>query len=93
MLNERVGGTEAVSNYKTFCNLCQRVLRQGEPCYSYQGSDPRTGKAKPKLFMVHLDCNDEEVRTRMTLTEFRKNAKVRSTGNKRPSLEGRRRNW
>ncbi|GAA0332996.1 hypothetical protein GCM10009540_60900 [Streptomyces turgidiscabies] len=66
-------GTEykAVSKYKTFCSLCSRMVYKDEACFTWDG----------RMFFAHLNCNDEEVRTRMTNTEFRKTAKKTS---KRP---------
>lgn len=56
---------EVKSKYNTFCSLCRKRITQGEVCYSWD----------KKEFMVHLDCNAPEVKSRMSNTEFRKNAK------------------
>lgn len=66
---------EAVSRYKTFCSLCSRMINKDETCLTWEG----------RRFFAHINCSDEEVRQRMTNTQFRKSAKVRGSRKARTS--------
>lgn len=74
------GRIKTESNFNTFCSLCTKKINKNEECYSYTTVDSK-GKTHERLFMIHLDCKDEEVRTRMTLGEFRRTTKGK--GNKK----------
>lgn len=70
----RQGATKTVSKFNTFCSLCSKKINAGEWCYEFTTEDKK-GKTHQRAFLVHRNCEDEEVKTRMHKAEFQQNAK------------------
>ena len=78
-------GTEVVakSKYNTYCNLCRRLINKGEQAFTWPGSK----------FLIHLDCNTLEVKSREGVWDKQKSKKGSKKRKSVKAVHRNRHNW